>query len=71
MLLLGVAFLVGIDLVILLSYTLVEGLNGRLGSKLIENAEKPRDEQGVRTIVLSILCKSGHLAFLGIAVQSC
>ena len=50
MLLLGVGCLVAIDLVILVTYTLVEGLRDNLRPQLVENGENSRDVQGVSLI---------------------
>ena len=42
-----VCALVAVDLVILLIYTLVEGLRGNLEPMLVSNTEKPLEKQGV------------------------
>ena len=47
MLVLGVALLVAVDLTILITYTIVEGIRGQLGPKRAENAEDPMDMTGV------------------------
>lgn len=47
MLALGVGFLVLIDLIILVIYTLVEGLRGNLGATRIANEENPEETSGV------------------------
>ena len=49
MLLLGVGCLVAIDLVILITYTLVEGLRDNLNPELVELGGNPRDVDGVST----------------------
>lgn len=46
----GVALLVLIDLLILLIYTIVEGLRGRLNAVLVQNEENPLTEIGVSVI---------------------
>ena len=48
MLALGVGFLVGIDLVILVVYTVVGSFQGNLRATLISNTENPEETSGVR-----------------------
>ena len=47
--------LVVIDLVILVAYTVVEGLRDNLGVKLITNQELPKETFGVR-----LFCMCNH-----------
>ena len=51
MLLLGVGLLVAIDLTILVIYTLVEGVKGRLGAEQVENRENPMSMDGVSYVI--------------------
>ena len=46
---LGVASLVTIDLVILVTFTLVEGIKGNLAAKLVSHREMPTKTEGVST----------------------
>ena len=46
--------LVAVDVVILVMYTLVEGIRGNLYAKRIENTENLSEVKGVSTIVLTI-----------------
>ena len=50
MLTLGVLMLVMIDLVILVIYTLVEGVRGNLSAVMAESMENPQDITGVKSI---------------------
>ena len=65
MLVLAVFFLVGIDVVILLIYTIIEGSRGKLEAEAIQNPENPSVEQGVSMNRLKICTVgsqlSGHL----------
>ena len=45
----SVASLVAIDLVILVTYTLVEGIMGNLAVQQVSNKEQPMKTEGVRT----------------------
>lgn len=47
MLALGVGFLVLIDLIILVIYTLVEGIRGNLGAMRVSHVERPEEISGV------------------------
>ena len=49
MLMLAVASLVAIDVIIIVSYTLVEGLRGKLTAKLVPHREKP---SVIETVIL-------------------
>ena len=49
---LAVVVFVLIDVITLLAYTIVEGLRGNLNAILIQNAENPSAEIGVRFIYL-------------------
>ncbi len=51
----GVALLLLVDIIILTSYTLIEGILGQLNSVLVPNKEKQEETIGVRTIVYFIL----------------
>ena len=42
-----ILLLVVVDLVILVVYTMVEGIRGNLGAERIENRENPMDTKGV------------------------
>jgi len=47
MLLVGVALLVTFDLIILITYILVEGVRGNITAKEVINAEQPMEVDGV------------------------
>ena len=47
-LMLGVASLVAVDLLILITYTLVEGIRGNLQAKKVTSSEMPITTEGVR-----------------------
>ena len=49
---LGVASLVAVDLVILVMYTLVEGIRGKLIAQQVSNRENPMRIEGVRGSLL-------------------
>lgn len=49
-LILGMAVLVAIDVIILVVYTIVEGLNDNLTAIQVEHMEKPIEIEGVRDI---------------------
>lgn len=51
-LVLGVALLVCVDLIILVTYFVVEGVRGNLGAQQVSYRERPRKVEGVSTINL-------------------
>ena len=51
MLALGVLLLVVIDLIVLITYTAVEGARGNLSAKRVPNRENPEDMVGVSTCI--------------------
>ena len=53
-LILGVAALVAIDLTILVTYTLVEGIRGNLVTQKVSHKEKPTAIEGVSLIDTSV-----------------
>ncbi len=51
-LILGVASMVAIDLIILVTYTLVEGIMGKLDARRVAHSENPRIVAGVSIIIV-------------------
>ena len=60
-LVLGVASLVAIDIIILVTYTLVEGLMGNLVTVTVQNKEKTMDVEGVSYNVMHYETKQWNL----------
>ena len=54
MLILGVGLLVVIDMTIIVTYLLVEGIRGDLGAKKVPHRERPSTTEGV-SFILSLL----------------
>ena len=61
MLTLGVLMLVMIDLVILVIYTLVEGVRGNLSAVMAESMENPQDITGVKSITTCLCARSNTI----------
>ena len=51
-LILSVLLLVGVDVIILLVYVIVEGTKGTLSAKQVPHAERPTRTEGVRHTIL-------------------
>lgn len=69
MLLLGVGLLVSIDLTILVTYTIVQGVRGQLGPVLEENGENPIEIEGVSEITYRIALNFRVPKFSRIAIR--
>lgn len=75
MLMVGVAFLVGIDLTIIVIYLAVEGSRGNLLAEETTNQENPRDTEGVNKTISGILyvprarLRASHLSVLVCTLQ--
>lgn len=55
-LVLGVVALVAVDIVILITYILVEGIRGSLTTKRVVHKEKPTTVEGVSVLIILISC---------------
>ncbi len=58
MLILGVASLVAIDLTIIITYILVEGIRGNLGARQVTHRERPSTTEGVSYVAIRYVCKT-------------